>query len=75
MDGQTGFGAAKRRNGGQQVAGVGVLGVQDDFVLGTSLDDLAWRDGAFADLEKRLDAHVAAFARTLGFELGGSAGM
>ncbi len=36
-----------------------------------SLDDLAWRDGAFADLEKRLDAHVAAFARTLGFELGG----
>ena len=36
-----------------------------------SLDDLAWRDGAFADLEKRLDAHVAAFARSLAFELGG----
>ncbi len=36
-----------------------------------SLDDLAWRDGAVADLQARLDKHVAAFARTLGFDLGG----
>lgn len=35
-----------------------------------SIDDLAWRDSSFADLEKRLDAHVAAFARTLAFDLG-----
>lgn len=36
-----------------------------------SLTDLAWRDPAFADLEARLDAHVAAFARDLEFDLGG----
>lgn len=36
-----------------------------------SLDDLAWRDGAVADLQARLDAHVAAFAKQLGFDLKG----
>jgi uncharacterized protein (TIGR02466 family) len=36
-----------------------------------SLDDLAWRDPAFCDLERRLDAHVAAFARSLAFDLAG----
>jgi uncharacterized protein (TIGR02466 family) len=36
-----------------------------------SLDDLHWRDSAFADLEGRLDSHVAAFARSLAFDLGG----
>lgn len=36
-----------------------------------SLDDLHWRDPAFAELERRLDAHVAAFARTLAFDLSG----
>jgi len=36
-----------------------------------SIDDLAWRDSGFAELERRLDIHVAAFARTLAFDLGG----
>lgn len=36
-----------------------------------SLDDLHWRDPAFAELEHRLDSHVAAFARSLAFDLGG----
>lgn len=36
-----------------------------------SLTDLGWRDPAFADLEKRLDAHAADFARALEFDLGG----
>jgi len=36
-----------------------------------SLDDLAWRDGAVAELQARLDKHVVAFARKLGFDLGG----
>jgi uncharacterized protein (TIGR02466 family) len=36
-----------------------------------SLDDLAWRDPVFAELEQRLDGHVGAFARAAGFNLGG----
>ena len=36
-----------------------------------SLDDLAWRDSAVADLQARLDSHVAAFARQLGFDMKG----
>jgi uncharacterized protein (TIGR02466 family) len=36
-----------------------------------SLDDLNWRLPVFADLERRLDAHVAAFAKSLAFDLGG----
>jgi len=36
-----------------------------------SLDDLAWRDSAAADLQKRLDRHVALFARQLAFDLQG----
>ena len=36
-----------------------------------SLDDLAWRDSTFADLQRRLDRHVAAFARSLAFDLKG----
>ncbi len=36
-----------------------------------SLDDLAWRDGAVAELQARLDKHVAAFARSLAFDLKG----
>jgi len=36
-----------------------------------SLTDLGWRDPAFADLEQRLDAHVAEFARALDYDLGG----
>lgn len=36
-----------------------------------SLDDLAWRDGAVAALQARLDRHVAAFAKSLAFDLGG----
>ncbi|MCC6918316.1 MAG: hypothetical protein IT548_03885 [Alphaproteobacteria bacterium] len=35
-----------------------------------SLDDLAWRDPAFAELERRLDQHVRTFARTLAFDRG-----
>jgi uncharacterized protein (TIGR02466 family) len=37
-----------------------------------SLSDLSVRAPAFAELERRLDAHVAAFARTLHFALGPS---
>jgi uncharacterized protein (TIGR02466 family) len=36
-----------------------------------SLDDLPYRDPAFADLVKKLNRHVAAFAEDCGFELGG----
>ena len=36
-----------------------------------SLDDLPWRAPIFADLEKALDKHVAAFCEALGFDLGG----
>ena len=36
-----------------------------------SLDDLPWRMPIFADLEKALDKHVAAFCKDLGFELDG----
>ncbi|KAF0182144.1 MAG: hypothetical protein IV086_00545 [Hyphomonadaceae bacterium] len=36
-----------------------------------SLTDLGWRDPAFADLEKRLDPHIAEFARAVEFDLGG----
>ena len=35
-----------------------------------SLDDLPWRFPIFADLEKVLDKHVAAFVKALGFDLG-----
>jgi len=35
-----------------------------------SLDDLAWRDPAFAALVRRLDRHVARFARQLDLDLG-----
>jgi uncharacterized protein (TIGR02466 family) len=35
-----------------------------------SLDDLPWRVPVFGELEKVLDAHVAAFARDLEFDLG-----
>jgi len=35
-----------------------------------SLDDLPWRMPVFADLEKALDKHVAAFCAELGFDLG-----
>jgi len=38
-----------------------------------SLDDLPWRFPIFADLVKALDAHVAAFARELAFDLGDKA--
>ena len=34
-----------------------------------SLDDLPWRAPAFADLVRRLDGHVAAFAKELEFDL------
>ena len=34
-----------------------------------SLDDLPWRAPAFADLKRRLDGHVAAFAKELEFDL------
>ena len=37
----------------------------------SSLNDLAWRSPLFADLEKALDRHVAAFCADLGFDLGG----
>lgn len=36
-----------------------------------SLNDLPWRSPLFADLEKALDRHVAAFCTDLGFDLGG----
>src|SRR5215813_7025908 len=36
-----------------------------------SLDDLAWRDPAFAELQLLLDRHAAQFVRTLHFDLGG----
>jgi uncharacterized protein (TIGR02466 family) len=36
-----------------------------------SLNDLPWRSPVFADLEKALDRHVAAFCEDLGFDLGG----
>jgi uncharacterized protein (TIGR02466 family) len=36
-----------------------------------SLNDLAWRDPAFAQLEARLDSHVAEFARDAEWDLGG----
>lgn len=36
-----------------------------------SLDDLPWRATIFADLEKALDKHVAAFCAALGFDLDG----
>jgi uncharacterized protein (TIGR02466 family) len=36
-----------------------------------SLTDLGWRSPIFADLIKLLDAHVAAFARDLSFDLDG----
>jgi uncharacterized protein (TIGR02466 family) len=35
-----------------------------------SLNDLAWRMPVFADLQRALDRHVAAFAADLGFDLG-----
>ncbi|MFM2351336.1 MAG: hypothetical protein RIR04_2302, partial [Pseudomonadota bacterium] len=35
-----------------------------------SLNDLPWRFPVFADLEKVLDKHVAAFCKDLGFDLG-----
>jgi uncharacterized protein (TIGR02466 family) len=38
-----------------------------------SLTDLPWRFPIFADLVRALDAHVAAFARDLEFDLGGQA--
>jgi uncharacterized protein (TIGR02466 family) len=37
-----------------------------------SLNDLPWRVPVFGELVKALDAHVAAFAKTLEFDLGGS---
>ena len=36
-----------------------------------SLNDLPWRSPIFADLEKALDKHVAAFVKDLGFDLQG----
>jgi uncharacterized protein (TIGR02466 family) len=36
-----------------------------------SLNDLPWRASVFAELQKKLDAHVARFARQLGFDLQG----
>ena len=36
-----------------------------------SLDDLAWRDPVIAELVAVLDGHVAAFARSLDYDLGG----
>lgn len=38
-----------------------------------SLNDLTWRMPEFADLERRLDAHVGAFVKDLEFDLGGKA--
>lgn len=37
----------------------------------SSLNDLPWRATVFADLEKALNAHVAAFLTDLGYDLGG----
>ena len=37
----------------------------------SSLDDLPWRMPIFADLQKALDKHVAAFCDDLGFDLDG----
>jgi uncharacterized protein (TIGR02466 family) len=37
----------------------------------SSLNDLPWRSPVFADLEKALDKHVAAFCDDLGFDLQG----
>ncbi len=37
----------------------------------SSLDDLSWRNPVFADLEKALDKHVAAFCEDLEFDLQG----
>ena len=37
----------------------------------SSLDDLPWRFPIFADLQKALDKHVAAFCDDLGFDLDG----
>ena len=37
-----------------------------------SLNDLTWRSPEFADLQAHLDAHAAAFARDLDFDLGGA---
>jgi len=36
-----------------------------------SLDDLPWRFPAFKELKKRLDGHVAAFVKTLDYDLAG----
>ena len=36
-----------------------------------SLNDLPWRSPIFADLEKAIDKHVAAFVKDLGFDLQG----
>lgn len=36
-----------------------------------SLNDLAWRDPAFADLQTHLDAHAVAFAKEIDLDLGG----
>lgn len=36
-----------------------------------SLDDLAWRDPAFAELVRHLDGHVAEFSRALDHDLAG----
>jgi len=36
-----------------------------------SLDDLAWRDGAVAELQARLDKHVAVFAKARAVDLKG----
>ena len=36
-----------------------------------SLNDLPWRFPIFADLEKAIDKHVAAFVKDLGFDLAG----
>lgn len=38
-----------------------------------SLDDLPWRFPIFAEMQKALDAHVAAFAEDLAFDLDGRA--
>ena len=42
----------------------------DGYTSYASLDDLPARATPFADLKKRLDRHVAAFADTLAFDLG-----
>ncbi|RUS64926.1 hypothetical protein EGN72_02250 [Pseudorhodobacter sp. E13] len=48
--------------------------VENDYAGYTSyasLDDLPWRDPLFKQVAKALDKHVAAFAETLAFDLGG----